>query len=302
MLTIATLADKHPDFVKYQNDSIKKHVTGEWNHVVFNNAEGTDMRNAINVSCNEIGVETIQLYCNYVTHGSAIQGEAMDKAWREHLKDRPGGMLWIDIDMFFIAPINTKQFTEDYDIGYVPIYRNNFELECMWAGLIFLNSEKIDKNIEFGLKNINGTPTDTGGSTYYYLNAHPEYKRLFFGMDTIYEFEDNRIKTALNGCSGYISFLGNVPDIALGKRLFPHEAENENYAEKYRLRFENHKNIIKQYSFPQPYDFDLMRMEGNERPFIFHYKSASWDPKYGNAQYSNDKREALRKLLSEGKL
>lgn len=301
--TISTLADQHPDFIEYQNASIRRYVKGKYEHLVFNNARNKEMRENINAVCDKLEIKAIELQCNYSQPGSIIQAEAMNKAWERYLKNRPGCSLWIDIDMFFISSINIGKLAENYDIGYIPIYRNNFGLECMWAGIIFLNTDIIDKSIKFDKKRINNTLTDAGGSTYYYLKKHPDYRKLYFAADSIWEVEDGEIKTNLNHCSDYVFIQNDFINREPVKKLFPHEKENDNYWEKYRKRFKNHENIIEKYSFPEPYYFDLIRIEEDDSPFIFHYKSASWHRKYGvwKNKYSTDKKEALKRFLDKGK-
>lgn len=296
---IIAIADRYPEFIEYQYASVKKYAVGKPEYIVFNNAADSKIRDEINNTCNKLKIKSHELLGNYGGHSSPIHAEAMNTIWDKYLKEETGSVLWIDGDMFLISKIDIEELAKNYDIGYSPIFRDGWNIECMWTGVLFFNLDTISKDIDFSITHINGYDTDTAGMTYYYLKKYPDYRKMFFGVDSIYDFNDKELKTALNGCSGYVNFVDNIPDREPIKRLFPYEEEDDNYWEKYRLRFETHKNIIKKYLFPKPYDLDLIRIEGKNKPFLFHYKSASWAERYGDGtnEHSINKKESLRKLL-----
>jgi len=297
---IISIADRYPEFIEYQNISIKKYVEGDYRYVVFNNAADNRIRSEINSACEKLDIEHYELFGNYNTHSSPIHAEAMNSIWNGYLSDKKGCVFWLDGDMFFISSINIGNLAKDYDIGYSPIYRDGYNIECMWTGVLFFNLDTIQRDIDFSLTNINGFNTDTAGMTYWYLKKYPDYRKAYFSVNTIYYFDDKVLITALNGCSGNINFTNNIPDEKYcDNRLFPYEKEDDNYLENYRRIYEQHKVIVKEYSFPKPYDFDLIRIEGTDNEFIFHYKSASWHERYGDGYnaHSISKKESLKNLI-----
>jgi len=296
-IKITTVVDKNEDFIEWQYKSIKKFVKGnDVEYIVFNNANNDNQREKINNICNNLKIKVIDLYVNYSLDFSQIHAEAMNQMW-QHLKNENGFLFHFDSDMFFVSEINFEQIGKNYDVSYIPQYRDNFNVKYMWAGIFFLNLNTINKNIDFSIC-YNGDKTDSGGATQYFLQNN--YIELYSKFCTIMDFDENKLDTSLNGCTEFIKFTNNVPDKKYcDTRFFPHEKENINYLEDYRLEYDKHKELVNKYSFPKPYIFDLIKFDGEKDYFIFHYKSANWLDRYGNglSDHATTKKESLKKML-----
>lgn len=300
-LKIVSIADKYPEFIKYQYHSIKKYLSPDVDYLVFNNAVNPIIRESINNICKNNNINAINIFLKYDSQGSINHAGALNKIWQEYLSKMNEPILLIDGDIFFINNLNLQEISENYDYGYSPIYRDGGKIETMWSGMFFFNLPKIEKDIDFSITAINGIKTDTSGMTYYYIKKHFDYRKILFRVPAIYSFDNGYLKTEMNNSTGYIEFFNNLPikEYCEGK-LFPHEKENPYYMNAYLKEFSEHMDIIKKYNFPSPYNFDLVKIEGQEKSFAFHYKSASWGKIYGdgNNEYSVLKKRALEKLLA----
>jgi len=298
---VISIADRYPEFIVYQHESIKKFLDKSVKYTIFNNAANLTIRDKINSVCEKLGIEVHNIYCNYNQHTSPIHAEAMNSIWKNFLSDKKCGVLWFDGDMFLISDIDIEFLTENYDMGYSPIYRGKeWEIECMWTGILFFNMYTLDRNIDFSLTEINGYRTDTAGFTYWYLKAHPEYRRTYFRVLNLEDFEENNLFTELNGCtSNMLDFIDGKPLGKIERKIFPYEKEDENYISNYKKEYDEHKKIALEYNFPRPYSFDLIKLWQQEKSFLFHYKSGSWNGLYGDGKnkYATEKKEAIRNLL-----
>ena len=60
-VTIVTLVDWRPDFIKLQYDSLKKHLTDPFDYIVVNNAFNSLRRKNISMECKNLGIKEIRV-------------------------------------------------------------------------------------------------------------------------------------------------------------------------------------------------------------------------------------------------
>lgn len=178
---IYTWADKAPEFLYQQYETVKKFVKDEdWEFIVFNNVPATilDRQKKIKKICKELGVK-----CLDVRFRTLISGAAQICAW---------GIFWayhrffrwekdtihviFDSDMFFINDFNFNEYLGNNDI--CAIHQRRGEIEYLWNGLVIMKGGQLpDKNyFDYRLGNINGERTDVGGKLYWWLKRNPDLK------------------------------------------------------------------------------------------------------------------------------
>lgn len=178
---IYTWADKSPEFLKIQYETIKKFVKDkDWEFIVFNNvpAPKADRQKEIKKICKELGIK-----CLDVRFRSFVSGAAQICAW---------GIFWafhrffrwekdtihviFDSDMFFINEFNFNEFLADNDIS--AIHQRRGDIEYLWNGFVVMRGGNLpDKNhFDYRLATINGERTDVGGRLYWWLKRNPNLK------------------------------------------------------------------------------------------------------------------------------
>ena len=288
MLTIATLVDKNEDFIKLQYNSIKRFVKNDVKYIVFNNASTETQRDIVSRACDELGVECFNIYSNYSLDFSQIHAMALNTAWRVCLSHIKGTLMFLDSDMFFIKDTVIGNF--DFDVAYIPQYRDNGEVEYMWAGLFILNMDTINTNIDFSICNINGDRTDSGGGTYYFLKDS-NYKKIYLRFSHLADIpSEEELLIDINGCSGLLK----VSKLDSSAVFSPHEVAARQIYKDYL----KHLELIEKYAFPKPYIFDLIRKEPDGNYFLFHFKNGNWGPQY-NPEHLSLKKAALIKMLAD---
>lgn len=178
---IYTWADKAPEFLYKQYETIKKFVKDDdWEFIVFNNVPATilDRQKRIKEICKELHIK-----CLDVRFRTLISGAAQICAW---------GIFWayhrfmrwekdtihviFDSDMFFINDFNFNEYLGDNQIAAIPQRRG--EIEYLWNGIVIMRGGELpDKNhFDYRLAKINGERTDVGGKLHFWLKDNPNVK------------------------------------------------------------------------------------------------------------------------------
>lgn len=178
---IYTWADKAPEFLYKQYETIKKFVKDDdWEFIVFNNVPATilDRQKRIKEICKELNIK-----CLDVRFRTLISGAAQICAW---------GIFWayhrfmrwekdtihviFDSDMFFINDFNFNEYLGDNQIAAIPQRRG--EIEYLWNGIVIMRGGELpDKNhFDYRLAKINGERTDVGGKLHFWLKDNPDVK------------------------------------------------------------------------------------------------------------------------------
>lgn len=178
---IYTWADKAPEFLYKQYETIKKFVKDDdWEFIVFNNVPATilDRQKKIKSICKELGVK-----CLDVRFRTLVSGAAQICAW---------GIFWayhrffrwekdtihviFDSDMFFIRDFNFNEYLGDNQIA--AIHQRRGDIQYLWNGFVVMRGGELpDKNyFDYRLGDINGERTDVGGRLHWWLQRNPDLK------------------------------------------------------------------------------------------------------------------------------
>ena len=283
MIKIITVFDKHEDFIKLQYESIKKYVKGEYDYIVFNNASNQEQAIKNQEVCAELGINCIRISINYNQGASNIAGEALNVSFNS----LPNELVFkIDSDMFFTSEINLEKLFDDSDLIYIPTLQQNREI--MWSGVFGINLKKIDIPLNFNPSVINGT--DTFGQSCLLTNK-PKYRKKIFNLYNLQDIKNGIMVTALNN-DCIMHFKDN--EIILNERMGLYN--NQTLIESLPNKYNAIASKLKEFSFPEPYNVDVIEMDGKD--FIFHFKSSNWCPWY-TEEYIAEKKIALTKLLND---
>lgn len=178
---IYTWADKAPEFLYKQYETIKKFVKDDdWEFIVFNNVPCgvIDRQKKIKSICKKLGVK-----CLDVRGRSFVSGAAQICAWGIHWAyhrffrwEKDTIHVIFDSDMFFINDFHFNDYLGDNDI--CAIHQCRGDVEYLWNGIVIMRGGKLpDKNnFDFRLGKINGERTDVGGKLHYWLERNPDLK------------------------------------------------------------------------------------------------------------------------------
>ena len=59
MINIYTFADKRPDFIQLQFESLKKFISNNFEYHVFNNASNPNLESQINSICQQLKIKVL---------------------------------------------------------------------------------------------------------------------------------------------------------------------------------------------------------------------------------------------------
>lgn len=178
---IYTWADKAPDFIYKQHETIKKFVKdNDFEFIVFNNTPITAFarRKAIKKVCKELKIKCMDVrFRSFISGASYITGWGILWAFHRFFRWQKDTIQVIfDSDMFFINDFNFNEYLGENDI--CAIHQRREHVEHLWNGIVIMKSSKLpDKNnLDFRLGTVEGVRTDTGGKTYYWLKNNPDLK------------------------------------------------------------------------------------------------------------------------------
>lgn len=281
MIKIITVFDKHEDFIKLQYDSILKHVKGEYDYIVFNNASTEEQANLNKSACDELGINCIRINVNYSLDASNIAGDALNASFNMLPNEK---VFKIDSDMFFISDININDLFIGSDLIYIPTYQPNREI--MWSGVFGINLNKIDIALNFKPSVI--PQTDTFGQSCL-LTTNANLGKKLFNLYNLQNTDNGIYTTALN--NDCVIKLSNNEIISNERPEFYNNHEQLNNLPNI---YNEMVILLKKYEFPEPYNVDMITIDGINS--LFHFKSANWCPWY-TEEYVNKKKEALKRFL-----
>lgn len=329
MIHIFTYAHKRPDFIKLQYESIKKHVIGEYEYVVFNNAiDSKEQHEEIKNICDELNIKCVDIVIHNDIASSLIMGSINGNKYSnanvgtsypiiytfKHYLTNEKKICIIDSDMFFIEDINFDDLMKDKDALYIPQYRDNNKLKYMWNALVCLNFERNKKlkELDWNCDYVGNIGLDVGGKTRHFLSAN-ELDVLVMEEYCIYDYLDNgdtkRIHFILNGNINYnleidnnnnlLSFSHTGGDKLFENKSFPHEIEHSNYPSYILDKTIKILDIFEKYNvdLPNPKHIGFIGFMGSEEFFVLHYKSGSNYLGFTTEDYNNKKTNEIKKIL-----
>ena len=322
MVKIYTIANKRPDFIEIQYNTIKNNIKdAQYEYVVVNNANTNyTLKTAIESECDKLNIRTIT-----AEHPAGINlddpsksvGSALSYLFKNHVipEDKENIVVIIDSDMFLTKNINIKRFMGKNDIAYIPQYRPN--IKYIWTGFFIINCANIDiSNIDFSSGEINGHSVDVGGFTHYFLKEN-DPKTIYLEFWNIIDIEKTGVsrtyKTTLNGNAAVNFTLDNMNNVInfnflerinYTDKLFEYETGSENYKKYYVDNILYAEKLYKSEEWKSKSDsilyFEYIKSANKkmDSSFILHYKSGSNYGDHSNEHYNEMKTEHIKGLLN----
>jgi hypothetical protein len=327
-IKIYTLSDKRPDFINLQYETIKKHVTDDFEYIVINNAVDSAERTAeIDSICESLGVESLKVILDpsmRVSHGEVnFTGDQYANAnlacsyptqwaWINYMTKHDDLVVNIDSDMFLIKNVSFKEMIGSNNFGIVHAYRgNDHRVHYPWNGFFIADIPNMPnpEEMDWGCGEVLGERVDVGGQGHYYLKKYQDQlKTLNIEQWGVLDDRGDDIEVSVNGCA---QFFINLEEMSIDVKnrqasdhnTFDHQSPRDNYWDYFSDNFIDIINETKKTGFPKPTFVDFLKLEKDDtikESFIFHYKAGSNYMAWANSVYNSKKTEAFTKLLSEG--
>lgn len=187
-ILIITHNYNQPNFVEMQYTTFKQFMLDDFEYVVFNDAAKEPVASQIDQMCQQYGIRCIHVP---QTNRAVVPKHTFPNACTRHAQafqfsmealgfDHDDILMVVDSDMFLIKPFSPRSFLEGYDLAGAA-WRQD-PVVYLWPGLMFLRMNTLPdkKTMQFFPGKIKEKAVDTGGYFYYYLEAHPDLKVLFF--------------------------------------------------------------------------------------------------------------------------
>jgi hypothetical protein len=274
---IISVFNKHEDFIKLQYDSILKHVKGEYEYIIFNNASDEIQANKIKDICDDLNIQSYRIKVDYNMGPSDIAGEALNQSFN-HLSDKL--VFKIDSDMFFISDIELTKICNNYDLFYIET-QNKF----MWSAVFSINMKKV-KNIKLNFRPHVIPNTDTFGQSCL-LTENSEYTRKKMFLYCILTDVNNEINGLINNDCRITLNNYNL--------TFNENFLYEDLFEKLPNKYSKISKTMVDYNFPHPYHIDFITLDDVD--VIIHFKSSNHDNIYRNLEYTENKKNSINKIF-----
>lgn len=187
-ILIITHNYNQPNFVEIQYTTFKHFMLDEFEYVVFNDASKEPVASEIDQMCQNYGIRSIHVP---QTNRAVVPKHTFPQACTRHAQafqysmevlgfNHDDILMVVDSDMFLIKPFSPRSFLEGYDIAGAA-WRVD-PVVYLWPGLMFFRMNVLPdrETMQFFPGKIKERAVDTGGYFYYYLEAHPDLKVLFF--------------------------------------------------------------------------------------------------------------------------
>lgn len=178
---IYTWADKAPEFLYTQFETIKKFVKDEdWEFIVFNNVPATILDRQIKIKkiCKELEIKCLDVrFRTFISGAAQICAYGIHWAYHRFFRwEKDTIHVILDSDMFFINDFNFNEYLDDNQICAIHQRRGN--VEYLWNGFVIMKGGELpDKNhFDYRLGNVEGERTDVGGKLHYWLKRNPDAK------------------------------------------------------------------------------------------------------------------------------
>ncbi len=325
MIKIFTLADKRPDFIEMQYNSIKKHWKGDSEYIIINNAiSSPNSFEQINQICHSLNIKCIPVELLENLNNGTFSGNVYKNVntaclypltwlFQEKL-DNTELLCFIDSDMFFINDFNTNEILIKEDLIYMPQYRGTFEYIAPAIVFLNLNNVKNYKEINWNFSNTEAGVTDVGGCTNVFLKNNETIPKKYIEQYSISQLSFNdsiaTIHIIINGNINYeiienydlnqlisIKYIGGNQRVNENKS-FLHQSDSLDYNKKLYSEYLQIKNIIKNKNFPNPFHTGFMKFMDEDNFFLLHYQTGSNYADFSTENYNNNKTKVIREILS----
>ena len=186
---ILTFAHNKPDFIEIQHLTFNKFLTDDYEFVVFNDANESNIKRDIEAICCKYDIKCIPIpqeihTYSYLPHepGESLNHPTVRNVTVvQYALDTLGFahndiLVLLDSDLFLTKQFSFRQFLKGYDLGGMCLGNGN--VTYLWHGLAILDMSKLpDKEtLTFNCGRVNNIPIDAGGHSYYFISKHPELK------------------------------------------------------------------------------------------------------------------------------
>jgi len=223
-ITIYTIADKRPDFITVQHESLKKFLKDDYELVVLNNAlDSKSRREEISTICKNLDIRCIEVkkdlrfmvigkqkvftWLGSYKNANVACAYPIKWAWEMMCEENKGGLFAVmDSDMFLCRPISLADEVGEQDASFIIQYRGledgrkKASVTYIWNAFCIFNPEKIpnikDMNWDCGIIKksfINGHTVDVGG----YI--HPWLQQNNISFKHISEYALHKFEALENG-------------------------------------------------------------------------------------------------------
>jgi len=185
---IISLCHNREDLIPVQYETFGAFLKDKYKLVVFNDAPQEDMAQKIENVCNSLDIQCIRIpqenrprYPGPFPPVSSRHGQSINYALETLGFKHDGIVMMVHSDVFLLKEFSANEFLEGYDIaGQLQIRKSN--IRYFHTALMFfrMNNLPNKETITFRHQQIDGVWVDTGGSIYYYFQANPEVRVLFF--------------------------------------------------------------------------------------------------------------------------
>lgn len=202
-LTIYTLADKRPDFIRVQYDSFKKYLKDDYDYVIINNAidspsrqeEITKIAFQLDLKCIKVRFDAnlvrvggrVAIKDGKYTDGNLACAYPIKWAWRTICQSNIERLVvFIDSDMFVARKVSFAEELGDADAAFMIQYRGLEKnrtkalISYPWNGICIFDPQKIPDLREMKwdcgwirTSLFHSEPVDVGGFANDWLKKHP---------------------------------------------------------------------------------------------------------------------------------
>jgi len=178
MIKIYTYPDKRPDFILKQNNSLKKFLKDDFEHIIINNGSTEELKLEIEKISKENKITHFFVEKTNHSNPTIACSYPINQSLERFIKKESDAdiSVIIDSDMFFLKDFSISQYIGENEIAAIKQIRGN--INYIWNGIVFINHKKIKniKDLDFGYGLIDGNMTDVGGNMYYYFKNNHECK------------------------------------------------------------------------------------------------------------------------------
>ena len=282
MCKIISVFNKHEDFIELQYNSIKKHVSGDYEYIVFNNAIDDKQAQKNEQECKKLNIKCIRIQPLINGGPSKKAATALNLAFSYLTNEK---VFKIDSDMFFISDININELL-DKDLVLVPNYKINKLV--MWSGVFGINLNNIKLKLDF-MPHVAGK-----GDTFiqsHLLTKDENLTQKLINLISIHYSTDTENTISINNDSVVTFNEAGVTSVQRPE-FYGLEIIKESIDKS-----KNHINMLINNNFPRPLMVDIIDYNGDN--FLIHFKSSNHDNMYKNNEYTNNKKVALKNFLKK---
>jgi hypothetical protein len=193
-----------PEFIKWQYDSFKKHLSDDFEYIVINNAHENKYKELIKKECENISVKYIDSIQSILDIAGLHHAKSFNYIWKKYaIENKDSYVILMDGDCFLIKQFSVNNFMNGYVLAG-PKQQRNFKYHYLTPTIIISDiynlpdAETIDWT---GIGVIEGDMEirlDTGGGLYTYYCTHPEIKNKTKELKSSWHIkEENKNKHCL---------------------------------------------------------------------------------------------------------